>query len=100
MDIKLKDDPQVVLMAAQQSDYIIRQASPRIQELCNGEDPKLVLPKIIESEKLHTELQKDLSKPKESSLDFARKLSQECKEHVQAKTQAMEQSKPKARMKI
>ncbi len=82
-----RDDKEVALAAVSQYVGALSYASPKIQELCKDKDPIKTLGSVI----LHEQLQKEI-KPK--GLDFAKALSAECKQA------AMEQSKPKARMKI
>lgn len=122
-----KDDPNIVLEAVKNSGYSlqfasepqknnklmalaavindptsIECASKDLQDLCKNKsqnDMIMTLYKAIEAEKLYKELEQNLTNPsKAESINFAKKLSQECKEHAQS--QAMEQSKTRVKMKI
>lgn len=66
---------------------ILQHTSKEIQELCKDKDPIKTLESVI----LYDQLEKVVP-PK--TIEFARNLSEECKQAT------MEQSKPKARMKI
>lgn len=88
---RLKDNKEVVLAAVQEDYFALRFSSDEIQSLCQGQDPAVVLTKAIATEKLHAQLQQEI-KPR--CLDFAKKLSNECKQT------AIEQSRPKSRLKI
>lgn len=58
-----RNDKEFVLIAIKRNRYSIRFASPQIQALCESQDPIKVLTKAIELEKLHAELEQELSLP-------------------------------------
>lgn len=91
---RLKDDKEIVLAAVKEDDEMLKYASPKIHELCKDKEPIETLKIAI----LHEQIQKDLSNPKESSLDFARNLSDECKQAAMEQSQQV--AKPKMKMKL
>ena len=84
---KYREDKEIVLEAIKSKPYALKYASAEIKELCKDKDSI----KTLETAILHEQLEKVVP-PK--TMDFAKALSAECKQAT------MEQSKPKARMKI
>lgn len=60
---RLKNKKDFILTALKFYPQIIDIASPQIKALCQGQDPIEALTRAIESEKLHAELEQELSLP-------------------------------------
>lgn len=58
-----RNDKEFVLVAIKKNRYYLQFSSPQIQALCDGQDPIEALTKAIEVEKIHAQLQQELSKP-------------------------------------